>query len=54
MEEALERYYRHFRENYPLMIAETKPEKEIIERITHCIETNEPESEPEYAENVDY
>lgn len=50
MEEALERYYRHFREDYPLMIAGTKPEKEIIERINHCIETNQPESEPDYDE----
>ena len=54
MEEALERYYRHFREDYPLMIAGTKPEKEIIERINHCIETNQPESEPDYHENADY
>ena len=30
MEEALERYYRHFREDYPLMIAGTKTEKEIM------------------------
>lgn len=54
MEEALERYYRHFQEDYPLMIAGTKPEKEIIERINHCIETNQPESEPDYDENADY
>ena len=52
MEEALERYYRHFREDYPLMIAGTKPEKEIIERINHCIETNQPESEPDYDEKA--
>ena len=43
MEEALERYYRHFREHYPLMIAGTKTENEIIERMNDCIEANQPE-----------
>ncbi len=54
MEEALERYYRHFGQNYPLMISWTKPEKEIIERINYCIESNQPESGPIYSESVDY
>lgn len=54
MEEALKRYYQHFKEDYPLMISGTKTEKEIIERINHCIEINQPESEPEYDENADY
>lgn len=54
MEEALERYYQQFGDNYPLMIFGTKTDEEIIERINHCIETNQPEAEPEYDDNVDY
>lgn len=54
MEKALERYYQQFGENYPLMIADTKTDEEIIERINRCIETNQPESEPEYDDNSDY
>ena len=54
MEEALELYYRHFGINYPLMITGTKPEKEVIARINHCIEANQPESEPGYDDGSDY
>jgi hypothetical protein len=54
MEEALERYYQKFGENYPLMIADTKTDEEIIERINRCIKTNQPESEPEYNDGSDY
>lgn len=54
MEEALERYLQHFGENFPLMIVEMKTDEEIIERINHCIETNQPEAEPEYDDDSDY
>lgn len=54
MDEALKRYYNHFGENYPLMIAGTKTDEEIIKRIDYCIEVNQPESEPEYDEDADY
>lgn len=54
MEEALERYYQQFGENYPLVIVGTKTNEEIIERINRCIETNQPEAEPEYDDDVDY
>lgn len=54
MEEALELYCQHFGVNYPLMIADTKTDEEIIERISHCIETNQPESEAEYDNDSDY
>lgn len=54
MEEALNRYYQHFGERYPLMIADTKTDEEIIKRINHCIETDKPETEPEYNDDEDY
>lgn len=54
MEEALGRYYQHFGENFPLMIVGMNTDDEIIARINHCIETNQPEKEPEYEDNVDY
>lgn len=54
MEKALDRYFEHFGENYPLMIADTKTEEEIIDRINYCIENNMKETEPEYEEESDY
>lgn len=54
MEEALKRYYRHFGENYPLMIVGYKTNEEIVDRINHCIATNQPETEPEYEDGADY
>jgi len=54
MEEILKKYFDHFGENYPLMIASTMTDEEIIDRINHCIETNQPEAEPEYEDNADY
>lgn len=54
MEEALNRYYQHFGESYPLMITDTKTDEEISERINHCIETDKPEAEPEYNDDEDY
>ena len=54
MEEALKRYYKHFGTNFPLMIAGTKTDEEIIARINHCIESNQPESTPDYDDNADY
>lgn len=54
MEEALNRYFKHFGENYPLMIAGTMTAEEIIARINRCIETNKAEAEPEYTDEADY
>lgn len=54
MEEALKRYYEHFGENYPLMIVGHKTDKEIIEDIERCIESNEKAEEPKYEDDVDY
>lgn len=54
MEEALERYYQHFGENYPLLITGTRTDEEIIDRINYCIETDQPEKEPEYEDGADY
>lgn len=54
MEEALKKYYKHFGENYPIMIVGFKSDQEIIERVNYCIENNVKEKEPEYDENVDY
>lgn len=54
MEVALERYYQHFGESYPLLITSTRTDEEVIDRINHCIETNQPEAEPEYEDGVDY
>ena len=54
IEKALEKYYQHFGENYPLMIVGNMTDNEIIERINSCIENGEPEKEPEYEENADY
>ena len=54
MEEALERYYKYFEENYPLIIVGTASEGEIIRRIDSRIAENKPEKDPEYEDDVDY
>ena len=54
MEEALEKYYKRFGENFPLMIVGSMNDKEIIDRIELCIEKGIPEKEPEYDEDADY
>lgn len=54
MEKALERYYKHFGENYPLSMGNSMTEEEVIARIENCIETNTKETEPEYDDECDY
>ena len=54
MEKALEKYYEHFGENYPLAMGEMKTEAEVIARIDYCIKNNTPEAEPEYDDECDY
>lgn len=54
MEKALEKYYKHFGENYPLAICDMPTEAEVIARIEHCIKTNTKETEPEYESEYDY
>lgn len=54
MEEALERYYRHFGKPYPLLITSTRTETEILNRIQYCIEADQLEAEPEYEDGVEY
>lgn len=54
MEEALEKYYKHFGENYPLSIVSTMTDEEIINRINQCIKSNRKEEEPEYNDEYDY
>lgn len=54
MEEALNRYYDHFGENYPLAFGSGRTEEEVIKRIEHCIKTNTKELEPEYDDECDY
>lgn len=54
LEKALERYYEHFGENYPLTPSESRDAGEIIADIEFCIEKNEPESEPDYEDDAEY
>jgi hypothetical protein len=54
MEEALNKYYDYFGENYPLAMGNSKTEAEVIARIDHCIKTNTKETEPEYENEYDY
>lgn len=54
LEEALNDYYEHFGENYPLMITGSVPVDEIIDDIEQCIEKNEKAEEPKYEDEADY
>lgn len=54
MEEALQKYYEHFGENYPLGMGNSLTEAEVIERVEYCIKTNTKEAEPEYDDDCDY
>ena len=54
MEKALKEYYNHFGENYPLIIVENMTDDEIVQRINHCIETNQKEKEPDFEDDNDY
>lgn len=51
---ALDIYYEHFGENYPLMITDQLTEDEIIEDIKKCIEANKPSEPVEYEEDEVY
>lgn len=53
-EKALNDYYEHFGENYPLGITGTMLEDEVIDDIEHCIESNEKAVDPEYEDGADY
>lgn len=50
-EEALNKYYEHFGENYPLGITDCNSDDEIIDDIVKCIETDEKAKEPDYDDN---
>lgn len=54
LEEALNAYYEHFGENYPLCITGGQSNEEIIENIELCIDRNETAEPPEYDEDADY
>lgn len=54
LEEALNAYYEHFGENYPLCITGGQSNEEIIENIELCIDRNETTEPPEYDEDADY
>lgn len=54
MEEALNKYYAHFGENFPLAMGESLDEAEVIAQIEHCISTNTKAPEPEYEDGNDY
>lgn len=54
LEKALNDYYEHFGENYPLGIARTMLEDEVVNDIEHCIESNEKAAEPKYEDDRDY
>lgn len=54
LEKALNAYYEHFNENYPLGITGAMSDDEIIDDIEQCIESNEKALEPEYNEDADY
>lgn len=53
-EKALDEYFTHFGENYPLIIAQAIIEDEVIKDISRCIETNTKAKKPEYKDGVDY
>lgn len=54
LEKALDAYFEHFGENYPLCIAATMSEDETIDNIERCIEMDEKAEEPEYEDGADY
>ena len=55
LEEALDRYSRHFGENYPLCFGRKNGSVvEIIDRIEECIRTNTKVSGPVYKDGCVY
>ena len=54
LEKALNAYYEHFDENYPLVITTILSNDEIIDDIERCIEANEKAEQPKFENDVDY
>ncbi|MBQ6439342.1 MAG: hypothetical protein IJJ06_04265 [Mogibacterium sp.] len=54
LEKALEEYYEHFGQNYPLMITATVDSEAIIADIERCIATNTLAKEFEYEDGLIY
>lgn len=54
LEKALNAYYEHFDENYPLGITGTMSDDEIIDDIERCIESNEKAEDVQYEDDADY
>ncbi len=51
---ALNLYYEHFGENYPLCVSGTRGTEEIIADIELCIDTAKMAEPPEYEDDADY
>lgn len=51
---ALNLYYEHFGENYPLCVSGTRGTEEIIADIELCIDTGKMAEPPEYEDDADY
>lgn len=54
LDEALNKYYDRFGENYPLGISENRTTDEIISDVELCIETGDKAEEPSYEDDADY
>lgn len=54
IDKALNAYFDHFGENYPLGITATMSEDEIIDDIERCIEANEKAKDPQYEDEAYY
>ena len=55
LEVALDEYFDHFGENYPLSITGSiGDEEELIRTIRKCIEDDQPAPEPSYRDGCDY
>lgn len=54
MEDALNKYYEHFGENFPLGMGNSLTEAEVIERVDYCIKHNKKEPEPVYEDEYEY
>lgn len=54
LEIALDEYFEHFNQNYPLMITDDSETSEIIKEIKTCIKNNRLAKEPVYEEGCLY
>jgi hypothetical protein len=54
LDKALDAYYKHFGENFPIGITECREEAELISEIKRCLETNVKAEEPVYEDGYDY